>query len=78
MSKKINAALKRAYYYFGFKEVASYNEVNKNIQKLRSFINHISLPILPVAYDSKLLSYLFLKTLGPQGYVLKCKSSNLG
>jgi DNA-directed RNA polymerase subunit B'/DNA-directed RNA polymerase subunit B len=35
LSKKINAALKRAFYYFGCDKVASYNEVIGNIEKLQ-------------------------------------------
>ena len=35
MSKKINAALKRAYYYFDFKQVVPYNEVVETIQKFK-------------------------------------------
>ena len=36
MSKKINAALKKAYYYFGFKKVVSYDEVKGNIEILKN------------------------------------------
>ena len=35
LSKKINAALKRAYYYFGFKKVVPYYEVNETILKFK-------------------------------------------
>ena len=35
MAKKINAKLKRAYYYFGFEEVVSHDEVRKNIEILK-------------------------------------------
>jgi len=34
LAKKINAKLKRAYYYFGFEKVVSYEEVRKNIDIL--------------------------------------------
>ena len=34
LAKKINAKLKRAYYYFGFEEVAAYEKVRKNIDIL--------------------------------------------
>ncbi|WP_462315157.1 DNA-directed RNA polymerase subunit B [Methanobrevibacter sp.] len=34
MAKKINAKLKRAYYYFGFNEVVSYGEARKNMDVL--------------------------------------------
>ncbi len=36
MSKKINAALKKAYYYFGFKKVVSYDEVKEHIEILKN------------------------------------------
>ena len=36
MSKKVNAALKKAYYYFGFKKVVSYDEVEENINILKN------------------------------------------
>ena len=36
MSKKINAALKRAYYYFGFKKLVSYDEVKEHIDILKN------------------------------------------
>ena len=36
MSKKINAALKKAYYYFGFNEVVSIDEVKQNIEILKN------------------------------------------
>ena len=36
MSKKVNAALKKAYYYFGFKKVVSYDEVEENIEILKN------------------------------------------
>ena len=39
MSKKINAALKRAYYYFDFKQVVPYNEVVETIQKFKGLEN---------------------------------------
>lgn len=35
LAKKINAKLKRAYYYFGFEEIVSYNEVKENIEFLK-------------------------------------------
>ena len=34
LAKKINAKLKRAYYYFGFEEVVSYEQVRKNMDIL--------------------------------------------
>ena len=34
LAKKINAKLKRAYYYFGFNEVVSYGEARKNMDVL--------------------------------------------
>jgi len=39
LSKKINAALKRAYYYFDFKQVVPYNEVVETIQKFKGLEN---------------------------------------
>ena len=36
MSNKVNAALKKAYYYFGFKKVVSYDEVKGNIEILKN------------------------------------------
>lgn len=35
LAKKINAELKRAYYYFGFEELVPYNVVSENIKKLK-------------------------------------------
>ena len=39
LATKINAKLKRAYYYFGFEEVVSYNEVKQHIDILKSLQN---------------------------------------
>ena len=39
MAKKIRAVLKRAYYYFGFKEVVPYREIRKRIDLLSAYDN---------------------------------------
>ena len=43
LAKKINAKLKRAYYYFGFNEVVSYDEVMEHANLLKSLPNDESL-----------------------------------
>ena len=45
LAKKINAKLKRAYYYFGFKEVVSYDEVKPHMELLKSLPNDESLSV---------------------------------
>ena len=39
LSKKINAKLKRAFYYFGCEEVVPYNEVKDQFEKVQALPN---------------------------------------
>ena len=45
LAKKINAKLKRAYYYFGFEEVVCYDEVKPHMELLKGLPNDESLSI---------------------------------